>query len=159
MSDERCRPSQVDALLLGQAGERHVMATGWIGEHPVDDGDVAHLLLYPAGHGVAGKMRTLAEGLGLGAADAGVPLVEVDPDHAHAWLDEDSHVHVQGPGGEVAVVPVQGAWWAAATTRRFLVLSIGHDPLTWRAGDFAALDRYLARTSRYHVGRIEVAEP
>jgi len=152
-SHDRATSSRIDALAVGQAGERQLMCTGWVGEHPQGGGDVAHLLLYPAGHGVADRMRTLATGLGLGPGDQ--PLRHLDREEVHAWLDDDSHVHVQGPGGEVAERPVPGAWRSAATTRGYLVLSIGMDPLVWRTGDWDALDRWLAR-GRHQLGLVDV---
>lgn len=148
-------PSRIDALVAGQPGERHVMSTGWVGEHPGDGGDVAHLLLYPQGHGVTAHMRTLAAGLGLGPADE--PLRELRPDEVHVWLDDDSRVHVQGPGGEVAARTVHGSWWSAATTRGYIILSVGMDPLVWRTGDWTALDRWLAR-GRHQLGMVEVVD-
>ena len=46
------------ATLFGQSGEQALVMTGWIGEHPGDGSDVAHLVLHPAGHGPS--LRTVS---------------------------------------------------------------------------------------------------
>lgn len=50
--------------------------------------------------------------------------------------------------------PVDGSWWSAATTRTYIALSIGMDPLHWHRGDWPTLDRYLDRRHRYYLGLV-----
>lgn len=142
--------AQADAWWLGAGDQQQLVATGWVGEHPEDGGDVAHLLLHPAGHRSAEPMRRLAQALTLTQADTAAPITTVDYDVATAHVDHDSVLHLYGRGGtELIERPVTGAWWSAAARRGYLVLSIGMDPLHRRDGDMAALDGYLERRHRY----------
>lgn len=140
------------ADILGQASERRVALTGWVGEHPLDGGDIAHLLLYPAGHGIAREMRRLADLLGLAPALAGPPT-EVPPDTTrmtveHGW----ARLHY----GDTAWLrrPVNPEWSDAALARHVIMLTVGQDGWTGRTAD---LDRYLARGQRLHLGLIRAS--
>lgn len=139
------------ADVLGQASERRVAIAVWIGEHPVDGSDVAHLLIYPMGHRVADRMRALAGLLGVGPAD-GAGLVEVAPDTT--WLScmgREVGVHY----GESAWLhgPVTAEWAVVAAARGWVILSVGLDGWTGRTAD---LDRYVSRPSRLYLGRVRV---
>jgi hypothetical protein len=148
--------SQVDAWWHGARGQQLLIADGWVGEHPGDGGDVAHMLLHPAGHGAAGEMRALATALGLPRADTPVEITRVPTATAAAWIDTDSVVHLHGPGTQLVERPVDGMWWATATTRGYVALSVGMDPLLWLPGDWETLDQYLDRRHRYHLGLVDV---
>lgn len=144
----------VSAWLLGQAGEGRVAMTGWIGERPDDGADLLFLLVHPAGHGVADKMRTLATAWGLSPADAGAP-VQVPPDTA--WLtlgDSDDGPAVWLHHGDRAWLhrPLPEQHREVLAARGEAVLIVGTDGLTMT--DQRALDRYLARLHRVWMGRL-----
>lgn len=146
------------ADVLGQASERLLVLTGWIGEAPTDGADVAHLLMHPLGHGVADKMRVLAGLLGLGPATELAALTEVPAEVASVALVTDARdtwaqLHI----GEAMVAerPVPPDWQAAARSRGWVILTVGQDPLE----TVRDLDRYLTRSRRLHIGRLTLQEP
>ena len=100
--------------------------TGWIGEHPVDGSDVAHLLLYPAtafDPDTAVKVAALAVVWGMVDATAGEPVPTPD-----LWVDADARVLHQ-PGMTTAFdAPVD--WWTAATAHGLVVVSLTSLPLS-----------------------------
>ncbi|HEY0638373.1 MAG TPA: DUF5949 family protein [Pseudonocardiaceae bacterium] len=129
--------------------------TGWIGEHPGDGGDLAYLLLYPAGHGgrrVAEKMTAAAGLYGLRpGAPAPVPAEVADVTVAEGWA------HVRSGGTAVAGIPVTADWTAAATGRGQVAVAMGAGPYDGRP---AALDDYLAgelRRGTLHSGLLALA--
>lgn len=139
--------------MTGLPGPRDVALTGWIGDHPADGSDVAHLLLYPVGPGTAEGMELLAETLGLVRSD-GPRMVEVPPELAA--------VQVRGPwaslviGGEsLPAIPVYAGWRRAAAAHRLVVLSLWLDPLD--GVSLPELDRYTARRDRVWVGLLALA--
>lgn len=140
------------ADIFGQDGERRLALTGWIGEHPATGADVAHLLLYPLGHGVADKMRTLADVLGLRPADAG-PMTTSTA--AYLTVDDDGpHAQIRTADGALLVErPVTPEWAAAARVGAAVVLTAGQDGHTGRAAD---LDRYLARPRRLRMALLSL---
>lgn len=155
--------TEADAWWLGQAGERRITATGWIGEHPVNGQDVAHLLLYPLGGGVARQMLQLSGALGLTGADAG-PMTSVPPDTTWATLGPAP----EGPSvwlhyGDQAWLhrPVTPEWENAAQHQRMLVLTVSLDTITIRPGR-AQLDeigRHLsARPQRLQIGLVRLGQ-
>ena len=64
-------PAAALAWILGQRSETPIAISGWLGEHPEDGRDVAHLIVHPLAVGVADKMRQLAQLLGLAQASTG----------------------------------------------------------------------------------------
>jgi hypothetical protein len=150
------QPGSVVASILRQGGEQLLMMSGWIGEHPDDRSDVAHLILYPAGHGVADKMRVLADVAQLARGDA-AHLPDVDPDAAALGISrEGGDVWAQlYLGGTLAAErPITEELAAAAEAQRWVILTMGQDPWDGRT---ATLDRYLGRTHRLHLGRVPLA--
>lgn len=149
--------SDTIATVLGQAGERLVTTTGWVGEHPGDGDSVAHLLVHPTGHGAAEKMRRLAGMLGLARADTNPDQpVDVPPDTTWAtitntgagetlWLHYGHEAWIQRP--------VDPDWTTPARARRYIVLTLGTDPLH----TIRDVDAYLARSHRIHLGIIRLA--
>lgn len=153
--DERASgPRYVD--IHGQVGERQVALAGWIGEHPIDGADVAHLLIHPLGHGVADKMRVLAGVLGL-AADA---PPQVPPDTTWIGLDEPpgwARIH----HGQDAWIgrPATPEWLTIARARHLVVLSLGLDGGSVRRE--RDIDRYVgtqARRGRLYLGLVRATE-
>ena len=149
------------ALILGQRTERRLGMTGWIGEHPDDGRDIAHLLIHPLGHGVADLMRRLADAFGLPRSDAG-PMHQIPPDTVYAQLDD------QDPTGrpEIWIHHGQDAWLHRGITndfgqvlreRRYAVLWIGIDGAT-DVDQAAGRERYMRRAHRLYVGLIRVME-
>lgn len=131
-------PTPAIAAILGQAGERLLGMTGWIGEHPVTGGDVPHLLMAPFGHGVAGSVRSLAEALGMsGGPMRDIPGMSVEP------AGED---RVRLRLGDLALHrPITKQWTRTADECGYVIVSIGAQPLTGsRPRD---IDRYLARAA------------
>ena len=148
--------TETDSWWLGQDSERIIRLTGWIGEHPATGADVAHLLLYPDGHGAAAKMRRLAEALGLNRADAEMTKPAADLAHASlgdapegrsVWL----HGHANYP---FAHVPVNAEWESAATAQQLVVLTVGMDGGVIR--DLGDVHRYLRRPHRLHTGLLQL---
>ena len=94
--------------------------TGWVGEHPRDGSDVAHLLLYPATSfdpDSAAKVSALSVVLGMVDATADEPSVTAD-----VWVDLASRVLHQPGMSTVFDAPAE--WWAAATAHRLVVVSL-----------------------------------
>lgn len=154
---EQDRPARrVVADLHGQLGEQQLAITGWVGEHPGDGGDVAHLLVHPHGHGVADKMRAL--GVILGLAVDGAPA-QVPPDTTWIELDEPpgwARIH----HGDAAWIgrPVASDWLDVARARHMVVLSLALDAGNVTAG--APLDRYIdsqVRRGRLYLGLVRAA--
>jgi hypothetical protein len=139
-------------------GSRDVHLTGWIGEHPADGSDVAHLLLYSAGPGTAEGMELVADTLGLVRSDS-LRMVTVDPAVATvttrqhplmAYLEVgDQEVMFHAPA-----VAVPQEWAVAAAAHGLVVLSLGVDPLS--AVSIEALDAYTERRDRVWVGLVLV---
>lgn len=151
-------PTQVVSYLLGQAGEHLLQATGWIGDHPSDGSDVAHLLVQPAGHGAADKIRLLAGGLGCGPALDGT-LVDVPPDLAYGTLAdarEGMSVWLSTPCAPVLHRPVPPDWQTAARAHGWIILTIGMDPYIGRTE--RDLNRYLSRAHRLYMGRVSLID-
>ena len=145
----------VVSWLHGQAGEGRVHCTGWISEAPPGQDDMALLLLYPERHGVAAKMRQLADALDL--VEASRPDVpDVPPDTAYLQVDQAAGT-VALRYGEMGVFerPVEPGWRDTAVATHTAVLAVGVDPWTGRLAD---LDAYTARAHRLHHGVIRVAE-
>lgn len=143
-------PEQVDAFWHGQAGEQRVEMTGWIGGHPVTGVDVAHLMVMPQGHGIADRMRQLAEVLELARMDSGQPLPE--PTDTRIVL-HDTEVQLWRADRTVAHRDVPGGWRQTAVEQGYVVLSVGTDPLH----SMADLDRYLRRTHRVYAALIHLS--
>lgn len=139
------------AFLLGQDSDRVLMLTGWIGEHPGDGRDIAHLLLYPAGHGVAAKMRALADMLRLAPALAGAPKL-IPPDVTHVQL-ADGWARIHSGDSMIVERPVPGEMASVALARQQIVLTVGQDGYTGRPQD---LDAYLGRIKRLYMGLVPV---
>jgi hypothetical protein len=140
------------ADILGQDGERRLALTGWIGEHPATGADVAHLLLYPLGHGVAAKMRAVAELLDLRGALAGPVHTSTA---AYLTVDDDGP-HAQIRTADTALLierPVTAEWAVAARTAGQVMLTAGQDGYT---GHPRELERYLARGRRLSMALLDV---
>lgn len=143
------------SYLLRQAGEQRVAATGWIGEHPADHGDVAHLLLYPLGHGIAAQMRAFATGIGFAPALAGPPVTTAV---VHLTLDPDGpHVQLRDVDDTLVLErPVSDDWATVATDRGYVMTTIGQDGHTGRAAELGA---YLARGKRLYMAALVALQP
>lgn len=137
---------------LVASGDRLVAMTGWIGEHPRDGSDIAHLLIHPLGDGQAARMRQVAELLGLGPAVTG--LVDVPPDTTLARV-ADTHVSLRYRDSDTIGRPVPAEWVKTALAQRFVIVTVGLDGLAGVPGG-SRLDKYLARANRLRVGRIRV---
>ncbi|MBE1580521.1 hypothetical protein ACFORH_39090 [Amycolatopsis roodepoortensis] len=131
---------------------RELGLTGWVGEHPINGTDVAHLLLSPrSSTAVAEGVELLAELLGLRPLKNGV-MPDIPAVITRAEL-RGSDVHVlYGDDGDLTR-PVTPEWTDAAIKQRFVIVTFGTAPFT---GDLAALDRYLERDDRLFVGEIPV---
>lgn len=117
--------------------------TGWVGVHPHDGGDVAHLLLYPTTAGppdVAAKLRVAAGlyGLRTGAPPT-VPAEVTSVAVTAGW------VQLLHAGQLVVERPITAEWSAVAATRGLVLLSLGEEPYDGRAD---TLDPYLDRMLR-----------
>jgi hypothetical protein len=134
--------------VTGLPGARDVALTGWIGDHPADGSDVAHLLLYPVGPGIAEGMEMLAETLSLVRSD-GPRMVEVLPEVASMRV-VGAHASLVIGDEALLVFPVRAGWRRAAEAHRLVVLSLGLDPLD--GVSMPALDRYTAHCDRVWVG-------
>jgi hypothetical protein len=129
------------------SSDRFIAMTGWVGEHPVDGGDVAHLLLYPTSSDYSTDVRQLSEFLGLGLASA--QMVEVDPSRCSASVAADGWVHLRAGADEIAAIPTNALWCAAAEHRKYLMLTLGVAP--WN-GDHISLEGYVADLGELYMG-------
>lgn len=134
-------------------GDRLVSLTGWIGEHPQDGSDVAHLLLHPLGDGQAQRMRQVAELFGLGPATTG--LLDVPPDTTLARVAA-TYVTLRYRDSDTIGRPVPAEWVKTALAQRFVIVTLGMDGLTGVTSSGQRLDRYLARVNRLRIGRVRV---
>lgn len=140
------------AYILGQRGEQLLAMTGWVQEMP--DGDGAHLLLHPIGHGVADRMAALGQALGL--AEGGDWMPAVDPDVALVEI-EDDQVHLRYGGQWWLTRPVTPDWQAAARARGQVALWVGRDGATLTTT--RDVDRYMDRAQtrgRLHYGLLDL---
>lgn len=142
------------AAVLGQWSERLIAMTGWIGEHPGDGGDVAHLLVYPTGHSAAASMRAAADMFGLRDA-LDPPLAQPGPDVAALAIRDDGWVSLYAHGQQVAERPVTAEWAEVARARGQVMLTLGWDGYSGRDNE---LERYLARGRRLSMGLIGLAD-
>jgi hypothetical protein len=136
-------------------GPRDVHLTGWVGEHPADGSDVAHLLLYPGAPGIMEGMELLAETLGLVRSDS-PQMVSVDPSAAMVTISQHPPVTHLMVGDQEVTRPVSEEWVAAAAAHGLVVLSLGVDPLS--AVSIEALDAYTERRDRVWVGLVPVGD-
>lgn len=127
--------------------ERLIAATGWIGEHPVDREDVAHLLVYPVAPGIGAEMRAAALLLGLRGALAGPP-VRVPPDVARLTV-AGGWVRLAAAGATALERPVSRDWTVAAAGRGLVMVTLGEDAYSGQPGD---LDGYLSVGRGLHMG-------
>ncbi len=144
---------QTDAWWLGQNGERILLLGGWIAER--DDGNVAHLILSPAGDDVPGKMRSLAAALGLVEATAEIENPEVPPDTLLAEI-RGSEVWLRYGHSSWLHRPVTPEWIAAAVQRRMVVLS-----LVYRAIGGSTIrhyDKAVSRPGHVQLGLVRVTQ-
>lgn len=155
MSDGE-RPSSDSAWLLGQVGERELVVTGWVADHPRDGREVAHLLLRPSGHGAGARMRYLGQVLGLADVNEGGGPAPVAREVAHVQVDHDSdEVLLHGPAG-VSRCPALGLEWVlAAQTRGQVALTVGMDPLHGGV-DGPDWHAWITRTKRLRWGLLDV---
>ena len=137
------------AEVFGRWSERLLAVTGWVGAHPVDEEDLAHVLLYPTGSGIADRMREVSTRLGLAEA------LDRPPEHVP---DETALLVVAGPwlqlwtGTALALeMPVNPYWTVAAASRGYAMLTVGEDGYTGRAHD---RDAYLAGARHLHFGLV-----
>lgn len=140
------------ASVFGQWTERTIAVTGWIGEHPRDGSDVAHLLIYPTGHGAAAGMRAAAAMLGLVPADTAGDPPTVHADQASLSLTGEGWLQVHVGDSLVAERPITPDW-ATATRRGWAIVTMGQDGYSGRPQE---LDRYLSRPGRLRIGRLTV---
>ncbi|MEJ5915939.1 hypothetical protein [Pseudokineococcus sp. 1T1Z-3] len=147
------QPSQVTAWLHGQAGERRVEMSGWVGQHPGDGGDQAHLVLAPTGHGGAAGMRQVAEALGLQQITG--PPAPVPASLVHVLVEDDELALVLSEDQQLRRPLTEPEWTAAATARGTCVLTAGTDPLLGgpTGDDF---DAWIRRTQRLRWGVLDV---
>lgn len=145
-SNNPSNQNQAVATLFGQDTEQRVGLTGWIADTP--EGDAAFLLLYPHGHGIAQKMRVLADAAGTrsatipGIITSDTAEVRLTAGEAEVWIRDWSYRR-----------PVSTEWFALAQQRGWIVLAVGMDGWTGRIGD---LDAYTARSSRLFFARVAV---
>lgn len=100
--------------------------TCWIGEHPGDGSDVAHLLLHRTTTvelGAVVKLAALASMWGMTDATASEPSPA-----STLWVDTDARVLHQP--GMTTDVDASGDWWAAAVAHRLVVVSLTSRPLS-----------------------------
>lgn len=154
MSEDRA--GDILSGLHSQDGEKRVGLAGWIGESPEDGGDFLFLLLHPWAHGIADRMRKVADILGLERGDQGLPMVP--PDTAYlaigpsdgddaVWLHhgEAGWIHRPMPAVHLDVLRARG--------EAMLVLGVdGFDGMS-RPKD---LERYLSRQHRLYLGRLRL---
>jgi hypothetical protein len=131
--------------------DRDLDMTGWIGEHPVNGRDVAHLPLYPNDHGIDTEMSQVASALGLASAVDGPASVPVE--QARVTIRGDI-VHVLFGDHGTLVRPVQADWVQAAQDQGIVMVTCGMDP--WTGSDVDDLDPYLSRTDRLFIGLLRV---
>src|SRR5215217_7237711 len=138
-------------FLMGSDSDSVLAMTGWIGQDP-RGGDIAHLLIYPLRHGVAPKMRLLAQLAGTTPAIDGAPGT-VAQDDAHVTIGKEfASLHV----GEAGLLerPVSEEWIHAARERRQIVVTIGTQAYSGRPQE---LEDYLYRIKTLYYGLMTVS--
>lgn len=117
--------------------------TGWVGEHPRNGSDVAHILAYPATDfdpDLAPKIRALAAVWELHEAFTGImehsPVLRVDLDRGV----------LEVPGQEMVLPPLRDEWIAAARAQGFVVVSMTRLPLS--APTLPVIDALMASLRR-----------
>lgn len=116
-------------------------------------GDLAQVMLYPQGHGIARQMRAVADLAGLTPASDTMDMAQLPPEVCRVLVSPDeAQIELNGWGLEPT--PYRPDWHQAATTHHQSVLIIGMDPWTGRDHD---LDDYLTRAHRLRVGMVPVA--
>lgn len=101
-------------------------ATGWIGEHPADGTDVAHLLLYPATDfdTLSGpKIQVLASVFEMVDATVGAP-------GRSTTVSLDATTRLAHLPGLVLAVEASVEWWAAAQAHGMVVVTLTRRPLS-----------------------------
>jgi hypothetical protein len=131
--------------------ERLIAATGWIGEHPTDWRDVAHLLVYPVAAGIEEEMLATARLLDLRSATTS-ELTRVPETVAYLTV-RDGWVILMAPGGAALERLVTDEWTVDAARRGYVVVTVGLDPYSGQADE---LDGYLSRGERLHMGLLSV---
>jgi hypothetical protein len=146
-------------VLLGELTERQILAaTPWIGEHPIDRGELGMLLVHPTRDGVAEQMRELAGMLGMRRPlNAPTPRPVPADTFRLQIADESLQVIVRGtPAIERSITP---DWVAPAAARGLALVIVGEDGYL---GDLGAggrdqEDAYLRqRGTRVHWALIDV---
>lgn len=138
------------ASVLGQVGERQMLMSGRIGLHPTAGSDVVHLILYPAGHRVADRMRALADAPALVRIDTG-SVADVGPATAAVGIGrEHGEVQAQPHLGDTLVAerPINDDLPAVAEGWGWVNLSVGQNPQNGRR---VPLDRYVRRARHLYI--------
>lgn len=131
--------------------EDPIALTGWIGEHPFDGDDVAHLLLYPTVEGHEATLDQIGRDLGLGPATS--LMVDTDEQQVSAKLAADGWIHLHMAQEEIAAIPVNQDWANAAARRGYLMLTLGQR--AWD-GNHASLNDYVADPTYLRMGLVAV---
>lgn len=101
-------------------------ATGWIGEHPADGTDVAHLLLYPATDFDAltgAKIKELASMYEMVDATVGEP-------GRSTTVSLDATIQLAHLAGLELPVEAPADWWVAAQAHGMAVVTLTSRPLS-----------------------------
>ncbi|MFK0250171.1 hypothetical protein ACIQUM_36180 [Amycolatopsis azurea] len=130
---------------------RELFLTGWIGEHPINGTDVAHLLLCPHSTAVAEGVELFAELLQLRPYSDGV-MPDIPAVIARVELHGLDVHFFYGDEGDLSR-PVPADWADAAANQGFVIVTFGTAPF---AGDLAELDRYFERADRLFIGKVPV---
>ncbi|SFQ27033.1 hypothetical protein [Amycolatopsis rubida] len=140
---------------LPSSSPRDLLVTGWIGEHPRDGSDVAHLLVVPRSWAISEGMPLVADALGLAPLAEHSALARVPRETARVVLGSYGVRLLFGSSG-VLSHPGDGDWKGAAARHGFVIVTCGQDPFS---GGIDQLDGYLARPGRLRMGMVSVDEP